>query len=74
MPLNKKKQTPNQTKPISVHKDPDDVRKKKNLNMKLFFYFKAYVLYNYSDNFIKISLLSFIFWNYIIYLYIVIFP
>ena len=32
------------------------------------------MLYNYSSDFIKISLLSFTFWNYIIYLDILIFP
>ena len=31
------------------------------------------MLHNYSYNFIKVNLLSFIFWNYIIYLYILIF-
>ena len=36
--------------------------------------YRFQMLYNYSYNFIKISLLSFIFWNYIIYLYILIFP
>ena len=38
----------------------------------LFIYFL--MLYNCSYNFIKISLLTFIFWNYIIYFYILIFP
>ena len=36
--------------------------------------FSFRILYNYSYNFIKISFFSFIFWNYIIYLYILIFP
>ena len=43
-------------------------------SFRVFFIINFFLmLYNYSYNFIKISLLSFIFWNYIIYLYILFF-
>ena len=53
---------------IYIHIDIDIYNNEHNEH----FFFR--MLYNYSYNFIKISLLRFIFWNYIIYLNILIFP